>query len=284
MTVSAFISDARRRLEVLYPAEEARAMALRVFTEVTALAEHKYISEPEMELAAESVSKMERMIAELETGRPLQYVLGYTEFAELKIRVSEGVLIPRPETEEMVALAAEEMDAKGKESFNVLDICTGSGCIAWAFASLFPEAQVFGCDISDDALKIACKQRVKTLSGKPVFFWADLLGAPPAGLPKFDLIISNPPYIMEKEKARMCKNVLDFEPSLALFVPDEDPLVFYRRIASWTESLLADDGSIWLEINEQLGKQTAELFPGSEIVQDLSGKDRFVYWSATTKK
>ena len=111
---------------------------------------------------------------------------------------------------------------------------------------------------------------------RPVIFQADVLQAPPAGLPKFDLIISNPPYVAESEKAAMRANVLDWEPSLALFVPDDDPLVFYRAIALWADRLLKDNGSLWLEINERFGEQTAALFTGAAVIQDINGKDRFI--------
>ncbi len=160
---------------------------------------------------------------------------------------------------------------------NILDLCTGSGCIAYALADAFPDAQVFACDLSEAALTIACKQRVKLPGARPVFFQADVLGIPPAGLPKFDLIVSNPPYVRESERAAMRRNVLDYEPADALFVPDEDPLRFYAAIRRWADALLAPGGELWLEINEKLGPRTAALFSGSvELLRDLSGKDRFL--------
>lgn len=160
--------------------------------------------------------------------------------------------------------------------FNILDICTGSGCIAWSLAVEFPEAMVYGCDLSEDALRYACKQRVKVRGAKPVFFRADVLAEPPAGLPKFDVIVSNPPYICDSERVAMRPNVLDFEPAEALFVPDNDPLQFYRAIARWADALLRPDGRIYLEINERFGRDVAALFPGSRLLQDISGRDRFV--------
>ncbi|MBQ7575878.1 MAG: HemK family protein methyltransferase [Bacteroidales bacterium] len=232
-------------------------------------------------------------LARMEEGCPLQYVLGFTEFCGMKVRVSQGCLIPRPETEEMVSLILDtfEPPVPEGEPFNILDLCTGSGCIAYALARAFPEAQVFGCDISTAALDVACRQRIKVGGARPVFFQADILKAPPAGLPKFSLIVSNPPYVMESERAQMRRNVLDYEPSEALFVPDDDPLRFYAAIRSWASALLLPGGEIWMEINERLGAETAAVFgengdnpPPSpapahravEVLQDLSGKDRFI--------
>ena len=215
---------------------------------------------------------------ELATGRPLQYVLGVTEFCGHRFKVGEGCLIPRPETEELVARIIEDLAGKevGEEPFNILDICTGSGCIAWSLAAEFPEAMVYGCDLSEAALRYACKQRVKVRGAKPIFFGADVLADPPAGLPKFDVIVSNPPYICDSERAAMRPNVVDFEPAEALFVPDDDPLRFYRAIARWADALLRPDGRIYLEINERFGPAVSALFPGSRVLQDFGGKDRFV--------
>ena len=160
--------------------------------------------------------------------------------------------------------------------FSILDICTGSGCIAWSLAAEFPEAMVYGCDISDAALRYACRQRIKVRGAKPIFFTADVLADPPAGLPKFDVIVSNPPYICDSERAAMRPNVLDFEPAEALFVPDDDPMKFYRAVARWAAALLRPGGRLYLEINERFGPAVAALFPSSRVLQDISGRDRFV--------
>ena len=244
-------------------------------------------------------------VAELETGRPLQYVLGVTEFCGHRFRVGEGCLIPRPETEELVSRIIDDLysddaadgntpsvmpgltssvmpgltghlESPDDSPFSILDLCTGSGCIAWSLAAEFPEAMVYGCDLSDAALRYACRQRVKVRGAKPIFFTADVLAEPPAGLPKFDVIVSNPPYICDSERSAMRPNVLDFEPAEALFVPDDDPLRFYRAIARWADALLRPDGHLYLEINERFGPEVAALFPGAGIVPDISGRDRFV--------
>lgn len=290
MTYRDFIAMAVERLAPIYGADEARAAASALLCHYLGIQPYKIIAEPETEIsggasgsgAGASGGAAEALLealARMEEGCPLQYVLGFTEFCGMKVRVSQGCLIPRPETEEMVSLILDtfEPPVPEGEPFNILDLCTGSGCIAYALARAFPEAQVFGCDISTAALDVACRQRIKVGGARPVFFQADILKAPPAGLPKFSLIVSNPPYVMESERAQMRRNVLDYEPSEALFVPDDDPLRFYAAIRSWASALLLPGGEIWMEINERLGAETAAVFgPAAEILQDLSGKDRFL--------
>lgn len=302
MTYREYIAMAVERLAPIYGADEARAAASALLCHYLGIQPYKIIAEPETKIsggasgsgAGASGGAAEALLealARMEEGCPLQYVLGFTEFCGMKVRVSQGCLIPRPETEEMVSLILEtfEPPVPEGESFNILDLCTGSGCIAYALARAFPEAQVFGCDISTAALDVACRQRIKVGGARPVFFQADILKTPPAGLPKFSLIVSNPPYVMESERAQMRRNVLDYEPSEALFVPDDDPLRFYAAIRSWASALLLPGGEIWMEINERLGPETAAVFGGNgdnpapapahrpvEVFQDLSGKDRFL--------
>jgi len=274
MTLKGFIDLCMERLSPLYPEPEAKAIAFRLLEHYTDIPSYKYISEPDLVVDAPLCSALD----ELATGRPLQYVLGVTEFCGHRFKVGEGCLIPRPETEELVSRIIDELSGQeiGEEPFNILDICTGSGCIAWSLAAEFPEAMVYGCDNSDAALRYACRQRVKVRGAKPIFFTADVLAAPPAGLPQFDVIVSNPPYICDSERAAMRPNVLDFEPAEALFVPDDDPLRFYRAIARWADALLRPDGHIYLEINERFGPEIAALFPGATLHPDISGRDRFV--------
>ena len=291
MTLSAFVKRCIEQLSPLYPEAEAKSIAFRLLEHYLDIPSYKYISDPEMQLAiddaplrspSDRVSEMLAALDDLATARPLQYVLGATEFCGHRFKVGEGCLIPRPETEELVSriiddLYSENDSASDDDSpFSILDLCTGSGCIAWSLAAEFPEAMVYGCDLSDAALRYACRQRIKVGGAKPIFFTADVLAAPPAGLPKFDVIVSNPPYICDSERAAMRPNVLDFEPAEALFVPDDDPLKFYRAIARWSDALLRPDGHIYLEINERFGPDVAALFPGSRILPDIFGRDRFV--------
>ena len=280
MTLKEFIDLCIDRLAPLYPAPEAKSIAFRLLEHYTDIPSYKYISEPDTIIDDQLLGA----VAELETGRPLQYVLGVTEFCGHRFRVGEGCLIPRPETEELVSRIIDDLysddaadgNTPSDSPFSILDLCTGSGCIAWSLAAEFPEAMVYGCDLSDAALRYACRQRVKVRGAKPIFFTADVLAEPPAGLPKFDVIVSNPPYICDSERSAMRPNVLDFEPAEALFVPDDDPLRFYRAIARWADALLRPDGHLYLEINERFGPEVAALFPGAGIVPDISGRDRFV--------
>ena len=279
MTIQGYIDLCQRRLGPLYPAQEVKAIAFRLLEHYTDIPSYKYVAEPDLPLSdARQEASLLAALDDLATGRPLQYVLGFTEFSGHRFKVGDGCLIPRPETEELVSRIIDDLSGTeiSDEPFNILDICTGSGCIAWSLAAAFPEAMVYGCDLSDAALRYACRQRVKVHGAKPIFFSADVLAAPPAGLPKFDVIVSNPPYICESERAAMRPNVLDFEPAEALFVPDEDPLRFYRAVARWADALLRPDGRLYLEINERFGPAVAALFPNSRVLQDLSGRDRFV--------
>lgn len=294
MTLAGFVRQCIDRLSALYPEPESKAIAFRLLEHFTEIPSYKYISDPDSVLpSSDRTSEMSSALDELVTGRPLQYVLGFTEFCGHRFKVGEGCLIPRPETEELVSRIIDDLyadedapvmpGATGHLSddaedgpFSILDICTGSGCIAWSLAAEFPEAMVYGCDLSEAALRYACKQRVKLRGAKPIFFSADVLAEPPAGLPKFDVIVSNPPYICDSERAAMRPNVLDFEPAEALFVPDDDPLKFYRAIARWADALLRPDGHLYLEINERFGPEVAALFPGARLLPDISGRDRFV--------
>ena len=280
MTLKEHINSITNALEPLYPAEEARAIAVRTVTGLLSVPDYKYLSEPDTMVSEEQSRLLSEAEGRLADGEPMQYVLGYTWFAGLRIRVSPGVLIPRPETEQLYELAAQDCDklmaASDDDSFSIMDICTGSGCLAYAFASEVPAVHVYACDASDAALKIACRQRVRLQGARPVIFKADVMLPPPAGLPKFDLLVSNPPYVRESEKEQMRPNVLDWEPAEALFVDDGDPLVFYRAIALWADLLLKENGSLWLEVNENLAGETAALFTGAAVIKDLNGKDRFI--------
>ena len=282
MTIQGYIDLCQRRLGPLYPAQEVKAIAFRLLEHYTEIPSYKYVAEPDLVLSdARQEASLLAALDDLATGRPLQYVLGFTEFCGHRFKVGDGCLIPRPETEELVSRIIDDLSGTeiSDEPFNILDLCTGSGCIAWSLAAAFPEAMVYGCDLSDSALRYACKQRIKVHGAKPIFFSADVLAAPPAGLPKFDVIVSNPPYICESERAAMRPNVLGFEPAEALFVPDEDPLRYYRAIARWADALLRPDGRIYLEINERFGPAVVALFPNSRVLQDLSGRDRFIILS-----
>ena len=238
----------------------------------------------------------------LSEGEPYQYITGWCEFGGRVFSVAPGVLIPRPETEYLCRLAGQKLrDSSLAGRLRILDLCTGSGCIAWTLALDFPDAEVVGLDVSAQALDIACGQFAdcKTPGStprSPRFAQCDILRGPSAtgGLKDWkdgaslddffagplDAIISNPPYILEKERVLMRRNVLEHEPDLALFVPDCNPLLFYKAISDWALELLRPGGLLLVEQNEALPAETAELFSGfsrCETVNDLSDKPRFTF-------
>jgi len=217
------------------------------------------------------LSKIKQIVAELKTHKPIQYILGKTEFYGLKIKVNEHTLIPRPETEQLV-------DWILKENFvAALDIGTGSGCIPIALAK-HTDAKVLAIDVSEDALLIA-EENAKNNEVEIDFIHQDILQT--NYLQKVDLIVSNPPYVLESEKEKIQENVLDYEPELALFVEDKNPLIFYKKIASLAINFLNENGKLFFEINAKFGKETIEMladigFVNIELKKDMNDKDRMI--------
>ena len=280
MLLKDFVTEGTRALESLYPTEEARSIILMLCERLAGTKSYTHVVEPGYELSPEVSESVQAALLRLQAGEPIQYVLGVAEFCGHMFNVCPDVLIPRPETEQL-AMEAAELARRGSPA-RVLDLCTGSGCIAWTVALASPEAEVIGVDISDGALKVASSQ---PLPASPVFLKADVLDVDqPFEHGQFDLILSNPPYIKDCEKTLMRTNVLDFEPATALFVPDADPLVFYRAIALWSLKYMLPSGVGLTEINETLGPETAQIFMDAgfgnvEVVKDIFGKDRFVRYS-----
>ena len=217
------------------------------------------------------LSKIKQIVAELKTHKPIQYILGKTEFYGLKIKVNEHTLIPRPETEQLV-------DWILKENFvAALDIGTGSGCIPIALAKN-TDAKVLAIDVSEDALLIA-EENAKNNEVEIDFIHQDILQT--NYLQKVDLIVSNPPYVLESEKEKIQENVLDYEPELALFVEDKNPLIFYKKIATLAINFLNENGKLFFEINAKFGKETIEMladigFVNIELKKDMNDKDRMI--------
>lgn len=275
MRLAGFIEEGVSALQPMYPAEEARNIMLLLCCERLGTQRYTHIVEPSFEVPLSFCGILEADLRRLTVGEPVQYVLGKTCFRGREFKVDRRVLIPRPETEELVGLALEHIGSGAR----VLDICTGSGCIAWSLAFESEASEVLGVDVSTDALDVAGSQYS---DGKVHFMAGDVLQTPPVrDLGTFDVIVSNPPYIMDSEKTDMRRNVLDYEPGLALFVPDNDPLVFYRAIALWAKALLNDGGFGAVEINERFGKETLVLFEEAGFVEvqtvpDIFGKNRFV--------
>lgn len=287
MFLRALINEARQTVSGLYPEGEASEMVFALFEHLLGTRRHTHIVEPSYDVPAESVKLVEAALERLAAGEPLQYVIGSACFYGRDFKVSPSVLIPRPETEILCRTAIESFS--GHKDVRVLDLCTGSGCIAWTMALECPGAEVVAVDISDDALHVASSQDFveemkRTGAVAPTFLKADVLAEVPSGdifERRFDMILSNPPYVMNKEKSLMRANVLEHEPHLALFVSDDDPLVFYRAVARWASALLSPDGTGLVEINEALGPETAQVyldagFRSTEVLQDFSGRDRFV--------
>ena len=299
MQLRSFVNSALPQLQQIYPAEEAKALLKRLLEDVCAIPWHLTVIEPEKEIPEAQADELEPMLGRLCAGEPLQYVIGWTEFCGRRFHVAPGVLIPRPETESLCALVESRVHGTGPDTPvhhpKILDLCTGSGCIAWTLALDLKGASVTAIDISPDALAIARAQNpleVELSEDRPVpakilrrpaFLQADILD--PESMEDFstdfDFIVSNPPYVMDREKALMRANVLEHEPHLALFVPDEDPLRFYRAIAGWAMRCLKPGGSVLVEINEALGPETAACFTASglreaKVINDLLDKARFV--------
>lgn len=293
-----FLKEGTQALESLYPAAEARNLVLMLCEELIGTQSYTHIVEPQYEVDKKGEAALEAGLERLKKGEPVQYVTGVCEFCGRKFHVTPDVLIPRPETELLVREAVKRADrirrmrspyGKSAEPVRVLDLCTGSGCIAWSVALEVPGVQVVGVDISEGALNVAQGQDFtaelkNTGALPPVFVKADVLDTAqefPYG--PFDLILSNPPYIMEKEKALMRSNVLDYEPEQALFVPDENPLLFYRAIAAWSQRFFSAEGTGISEINEELGADTQAVFTSAgfqdvEQVKDFFDKTRFIFY------
>ena len=286
MLLAEFIRESVPALEKLYPSPEARGLVLMLCEERLGVRSYTHIVEPLFEIPEAALSGLKADMSRLAAGEPIQYVLGYTEFCGRKFKVGPSVLIPRPETGQLVDESLKLLAAMGRPA-KVLDLCTGSGCIAWSVALGAPGVSVIAADISEPALALARSQFEDVPSGAnaPEFVCSDLLGGCREICGRFDLLLSNPPYVMEKEKAAMRRNVLEHEPGIALFVPDDDPLLFYRALASVSLRLLDSSGTGIVEINEALGPETAAVFEAAgyrktEILRDIFGKDRFVRFSS----
>ena len=267
-------------LTALYPAHEAEAVATLVFQHLLHLEALPFRMMAREAVAPELLAQLPALQARLLAHEPVQYVLGRAHFAGMELEVTPATLIPRPETEELVRLI--EREQAGRPGRRVLDVGTGSGCLALALARALPGAEVLAVDISAEALAVA-RRNAQAWAPAVAFQQVDILQALPAGLVPgtLDVLVSNPPYVRESERTEMRQNVLAWEPATALFVPNNDPLLFYRRLAEIGPQLLDGDGVAYLEINEVLGAETAALFAAQgfaevQVVGDMFGKPRMV--------
>ena len=276
-----------QRLTPLYDAGEAKAIVRLVLDECYGLSWADVLGGKVSELSANDQTELEKIMLRLEKGEPVQYIIGVADFCGRQFHVEPGVLIPRPETEELCRMGIEEREIsqKGQSPLcEILDIGTGSGCIAITLALELPDAKVTAWDISDDALRIA-SANAKALSASVNFQHHDALDSSlftlHSSLPKWDFIGSNPPYICRKEADGMDKNVLGYEPHEALFVPDDDPLLFYRTIARYATKALKPNGYLFFEINPLYADDLTHLLGkmlcyNAEILNDQFGKPRFL--------
>jgi len=271
-----FLPELRSYLAGYYPETEANSLLFWAAEEVTGKSKAALMVgfEPTHE-------QWERLLAALQRlaqHEPVQHIFGKAYFMDLVLKVSPEVLIPRPETEELTTWIIN--DWRQHPPFALLDMGTGSGCLAIACAKHLPQATVHALDVSETALKVAAAN-ARQNRAKVHFMLMDVLTANASELPKVAVLVSNPPYVRESEKQLMQRNVLNFEPAQALFVTDDDPLIFYRKLAELGKEILQPNGALYLEINEALGKETArccaEILGGEVLLQkDMQGKDRML--------
>ena len=264
----------------IYDRDEANAMILILFEHYFNISRVKMALEPELRLSESEMLTFHFAVKDLLKSKPLQYIIGETEFCDLKFKVNESTLIPRPETSELIMKIVESQKPKAKSQKSILDIGTGSGCIAISLAKHIADSKVYALDISEKALEIA-KENAANNNIEVTFIHDDILSLRNNIDAKFDIIVSNPPYVRELEKAEMRDNVLNWEPHTALFVSDNDPLIFYRNILEFAKTHLNEKGEVWFEINEYLGKEMTELcktmgFSDVEIHKDFRGKERVI--------
>ncbi|AYZ12399.1 peptide chain release factor N(5)-glutamine methyltransferase [Chryseobacterium arthrosphaerae] len=278
MTVSELKANFSSQLSDLYTASE-NAFIFQMFAQnILELNTIQQRQLTDQEISSENEEKFSHIISELKTGRPYLQILGETEFYGMKFFVDENVLIPRPETEELLEIAIREIKKiQSTQVLKILDIGTGSGVIPLVLKKYFPEAEVSSIDFSEKALKTA-KKNADYHQLSVNFIHADYLHFELQE--KYDIIISNPPYIGIEEEIEIADSVKEFEPKMALFSPTADALIFYRKIAEDAREHLNDSGLLFLEINQKLGPETLELyqdFSDAQLLKDLSGNDRFIY-------
>ena len=272
----------------IYDKEESNAMILILFEHYFNIDRVKMALEPQLRLSESEMLTFHFAVKDLLKNKPIQYIIGETEFCDLKFKVNENTLIPRPETSELVMKIVnrqqttdnnrEEKSQSHKVAKSILDLGTGSGCIAISLAKHLPNSEVFALDISEKALEVA-KENAANNNVNVTFIHDDILSLRNKIETKFDIIVSNPPYVRELEKTEMRDNVLNWEPHNALFVSDNDPLIFYREILEFAKDHLKENGEVWFEINEYLGKEMTDLchnmgFSEVDIFEDFRGKER----------
>ena len=278
MNLSTYYRNFIRELQQIYSAHEAANITDMCFEKIAGITKSDVIKNPDFNLTEIQFESLGTALAELLLHKPVQYVLGEAWFYKLKFKVDESVLIPRPETEELVNEVFKFI--KSNASQKIIDIGTGTGCIPISIKKEFPGTLVTAIDVDNNAIAIAT-QNASTHQTEIDFVQINFLDKINWNVfEKFDVIISNPPYIPIAEKEMMDKNVIAYEPHLALFVPDEKPLLFYESIALFSKAHLTDGGKIFMEVHENLAREVAELFSQhqfqTEIKKDIFEKERMV--------
>jgi len=281
MTVEKIYRGLTEGLRDIYEPREADNIADWVFETISGLKRLERSANKEKQLSEDVIRKLNNALERLLKHEPVQYILGESWFYKRKFIVNKHVLIPRPETEELVeAIKNEELRMKNEE-LKLIDIGTGSGCIAISIKKELPEAEVTAIDISAEALKVATTN-AEDLKAEVIFKQRDFLNEDDwKELPEYDIIVSNPPYIPSAEKDTLSRNVAEHEPHLALFVANDDPFIFYKKIAAFSIEHLKNGGSIYVEVHEDYAKNVMEIFLNSDlkkvtIVKDIYGKERIV--------
>ncbi|WP_425237409.1 peptide chain release factor N(5)-glutamine methyltransferase [Ulvibacterium sp.] len=277
-----------KELDTIYPQEEVNSFFYLLIEHYLGLERFVLALQPNFIVSKQEEQPLFEALSELRLQRPVQYIMGKAHFMDLELTVNTHVLIPRPETEELVRWILNDCHAErppervrwaGSRSIKILDIGTGSGCIALALAKNFPEAQVYALDVSARALEVA-QHNAEQNEVAVTFIKEDILTLDTLDVP-FDIIVSNPPYVREEEKKEMKANVAEYEPKEALFVPDNDPLLFYKAITQFVKNNLKKGGSLYLEVNQYLAQETKQLledqnFTDIELRKDLFGNDRML--------
>jgi release factor glutamine methyltransferase len=279
MLVKDFRAVFKKELQSLFDEMEIDSFFFMILDDVKQVTKVALALNPLLEFSKEEVQKLAEILSELKLQKPIQYILGKTEFYGLPFLVNENVLIPRPETEELVELILDQSQKSKVENQKILDIGTGSGCIPISLKKSLPSAEVFAIDVSEKALEVA--QKNATINQVEIhFIQTDILKAEKLEQ-SFDVIVSNPPYVRNLEKVEINPNVLEFEPHLALFVEDNDALLFYRKITQLAKNHLTESGKLYFEINQYLGKETVALvesfgFKNVQLLKDIYGNDRMI--------
>jgi release factor glutamine methyltransferase len=281
MKISELKSNFKTTLSGLYPSEEIQSFFNILSEEYLNLSRIEVALHPEKTISTEDAEKFQEALLQLKNYEPIQYIIGETEFYGLPFKVNKHTLIPRPETEELVEwiLSKQKLITHNSQLITILDIGTGTGCIAISLAKNLPNSKISALDISEEALKIA-QQNAELNNVNVEFFQADILKT--KTLPQqYDVIVSNPPYVREQEKKQMQQNVLNHEPNSALYVSNNDPLLFYRKISQLARNHLNPNGKVFFEINEYLSEEMFALlksggFQNIEIRKDIFGKYRMI--------